>query len=271
VLREIAGHPVEVVEVGEGRPVLFLHGFPLDHRGLLRSVGPVFERRRGYRRFHVDLPGFGSSPAAQDIGSTDDVIEFILGLIDEWIADQRFLLVGESWGGHLVRAVIRERPEQVIGMALIVPMTVPDHAARRTPPQATLVEEPGLLASLDPADAVDFMELAVIADRPAWDYYDAAVLAPFAAADPETTARIEAHYGSSRGVDDAPPFDGPSLIVVGRQDSAVGYTDALALVERFPRSTFAILDAAGHNLSGERRGLLAALMDDWLDRVEAEA
>jgi pimeloyl-ACP methyl ester carboxylesterase len=40
------------------------------------------------------------------------------------------------------------------------------------------------------------------------------------------------------------------------------------MLERFPRSTFAVLDAAGHYLEGERPGLLATLVQDWLDRVE---
>ena len=40
------------------------------------------------------------------------------------------------------------------------------------------------------------------------------------------------------------------------------------ILEGFPRATYAVLDAASHNVSGERPALLAALLDDWLDRVE---
>ena len=41
------------------------------------------------------------------------------------------------------------------------------------------------------------------------------------------------------------PFDRPSLIFSGRQDTSVGYHDSLTLVENFSRGTFAILDRAG--------------------------
>jgi pimeloyl-ACP methyl ester carboxylesterase len=44
----------------------------------------------------------------------------------------------------------------------------------------------------------------------------------------------------------------------------------LPLQESFPRGTFAILDRAGHALPFDQAVLFRALVDDWLDRVEAE-
>jgi pimeloyl-ACP methyl ester carboxylesterase len=44
---------------------------------------------------------------------------FVLALIDEIIPHESFLIVGESYGGYLARAVIRERPAAVEGMLLI--------------------------------------------------------------------------------------------------------------------------------------------------------
>jgi pimeloyl-ACP methyl ester carboxylesterase len=75
-------------------------------------------------------------------------------------------------------------------------------------------------------------------------------------------------YAFATDVDRGEPFRGPSLIVAGRQDSIVGYRDAVGLLERFPRASLAVLDAAGHNLAGERSDVLATLVDDWLDRME---
>ena len=49
-------------------------------------------------------------------------------------------------------------------------------------------------------------------------------------------------------------FDGPSCILVGKQDDSVycHYTQAYELIERFPRATFAVLDGAGHILQIDR-------------------
>jgi pimeloyl-ACP methyl ester carboxylesterase len=66
----------------------------------------------------------------------------------------------------------------------------------------------------------------------------------------------------------SPPFDKPTLILTGRQDSSVGYRDAWQILENYPRGTFAVLDRAGHNLQIEQETLFNALINEWLDRVE---
>ena len=62
-------------------------------------------------------------------------------------------------------------------------------------------------------------------------------------------------------------FDGPSLIVAGRQDSMSGYLDAVDLLPQFTRATLAVLDSAGHGLAWERPDLFNALFQDWLARL----
>ena len=268
-MRLVGGRPVAIHEIGEGIPILFLHGFGVDHRSLLSGVGRVFERRPGYRRLHVDLPGFGASPADPSIDSSDAAAAFVLELIDEVIGDEWFLLVGQSWGAYLARAVVAERRDRILGIALDIPVVIATHADRDVAPAVILLEEPGTLDGVGLIDAAGFREIAVVIDRPTWDSFATTVLAAESKADDRTVERIGQRYAFTTDVDAiGEPFDRPSLIVVGRQDSVVGYRDALRLVERYPRSTFAILDAAGHLLEGERPALFAALVDDWIDRVE---
>jgi pimeloyl-ACP methyl ester carboxylesterase len=268
-VRLVGGRPVAIREIGEGVPILFLHGFGVDHVSLLSSAASVFERRSGYRRLHVDLPGFGASPADPSIDSSDAAVDFVLELIDEVIGDERFLLVGQSWGAYLARAVIAERRDRILGVALDIPVVIATHADRDVAPSLILREEPGILDGVGLIDAGEFRQVAVIIDGPAWDSFATTILPAESVADDPTLERIGQRYAFTTDVDDiGEPFDRPSLIVVGRQDSVVGYRDALRLVERFPRSTFAILDAAGHLLEGERPELFAALVDDWIDRVE---
>lgn len=63
----------------------------------------------------------------------------------------------------------------------------------------------------------------------------------------------------------------PLLAIHGLStDHIVGYQSAFDLLGRYPRATFAILDAAGHFLGGiERVGLSRVLISDWIDRIEA--
>lgn len=267
--RLIDGHPIELDIIGEGLSVLMLHGFPLDRRALRRSVDPVFAGRTGYRRIHVDLPGFGASPRVPGIDSSGEMVDFVLRLIDEVAGDGPLLLVGESWGAYLARAVIARRPLQVAGAALLVPMIVAAFADRDLPPHRLLYEEPGVLAGAPDASAAAIRGIGTVIDGPAWSYFSAVVAPTFGAGDAEAIAAIAHGYGFPTDVDAAAePYEGPTLIVTGRQDSMVGYRDALTILERFPRATYAVLDAASHNVSGERPALLAALVNDWLERVE---
>jgi pimeloyl-ACP methyl ester carboxylesterase len=64
-----------------------------------------------------------------------------------------------------------------------------------------------------------------------------------------------------------PPYDGPTLVVAGRQDFTVGYVAAADLLDYYPRATLAVLDGTGHALPHEQPNLLASLIDDWLVRV----
>ncbi len=68
----------------------------------------------------------------------------------------------------------------------------------------------------------------------------------------------------------AEPYTQPTLMVMGRQDSAVGYCDHWQLIENYPRASFVILDRAGHNLQIDQEVLFGELVKEWLERVWIE-
>ena len=266
----IDGHPVELDIIGEGLPVLMLHGFPLDRRALRRSVDPVFEGRTGYRRIHVDLPGFGASPRVpghrrkrRDGGVRAAADR--RGRRRRPAPPRRRILGGVPGTGRDRPCVRCRSPERRCSSR----WSSLAFADRDLPPHRLLYEEPGVLAGAPDAHAAAIREIGTVIDGPAWSYFSAVIAPTFGAGDAEAIAAIAHGYGFPTDVDAAAePYEGPTLIVTGRQDSVVGYRDALTMLERFPRATYAVLDAASHNVSGERPALLAALVDDWLDRVE---
>ena len=111
-------------EHGTGTPLLALHGLPVDHRLMVETLEPLLSSVPGYRRLYRDLPGMGKSPAAGEGGGTDAVVQTLLCFIDAILGDEPFLLVGQSYGGYLARAVTASRREQVLGMALICPLPI---------------------------------------------------------------------------------------------------------------------------------------------------
>lgn len=262
---------VHYESAGSGRPVLLLHGWGPDHRLMTGCFEPVFHEFDGeFRRLYPDLPGMGRTPGAPWIDGSDRMLDVVLDLVDALIGDEPFVLVGESYGGYLARGVVARRAEQVAGLALLCPVAVPD--TPRVPVHTVVERDPAFLATLDDDARRDFTGINVRQTRVVWERFAAEVRPGLQMAD----HRFLEHSLSRRvpfAVDPKleRPFERPTLLLAGRQDSVVGYQDLWDTVEDYPRASFVLLDGAGHNLQFEQPELFAVAVREWLDRVRHES
>lgn len=229
---------------------------------MLGCLEPFFATRPGYRRLYPDLPAMGKSPA-DGVESSDDVLAALEEFVDKQI-DGSFLLIGESYGGYLARALAHRRPEQVAGLALICPTGTAVHAADRTVPAFELRRSDGV--ELDPALAGQFDGMAVVRTAETARRFAEEIVPGLQVADLEAMARIQQRWELSEGPE-LGTYGKPALILTGRQDNVTGYEDVYALLPHYPYATFAVLDTAGHNLQIEQPQLFDALVSEWLDRV----
>ncbi len=130
-----------------------------------------------------------------------------------------------------------------------------------------------LVDGLDADLAEDFATTSVVQTPQTLQRYRDEIAPGVAVADPDALERVRQGWALSPDpdADGQPPFEGPTLILAGRQDHAVGYLDQWRLLPHYPRATFAVLDLAGHNLQIEQPALFTALMSEWLDRVVVTA
>ena len=250
--------PVHYVEHGDGSPVLALHGGGVDHREVMACLEPVFDAVTGYRRIYVDLPGMGRTPAPETISSADDVLGVLLAFIDGVIGDQPLLVAGHSAGGYYAQAIAAQRPEQVVGLALLCPLLAGIHDV----PGHDVVVGPGDIGS------ADFRDYFTVQTATTLDRFERYVQPAARLVDESALARIGERWDLTTRPEDAAPCRCPTLVVTGRQDSTVGYAGAWDLLEQYPRATFAVLDRAGHALPHEQPELLRALVAEWLARVQ---
>ncbi|GAA2689448.1 MULTISPECIES: alpha/beta fold hydrolase [Actinosynnema] len=260
---------MHIVDRGSGTPLVLLHGFEVDHRDLL-PLDPVIAGAGGWRRIYVDLPGMGRSPG-DGVASARDVLRVVAGGLDDLLGGEPFAVLGSSFGGLLARHLAHDARERVLGLATLVGVVVSEHARRRVPPRTVLHEDPAVLAALGEA-ATDYAGQAVVQGHRSAQAFLDHTRPGLLAADRAAVTRIAADYGLGEPPErtSPEPFTAPALFLTGRQDDVVGYADAWATLEHYPRASFAVLDAAGHNALFERPGPATALVVDWLERVRAE-
>ena len=271
----LEGIDVAYEEFGDGRPILFLHGWSLDHVYEVADFEPIFAERPGWRRIYLDMPGHGRTPGAERAQDMDGFLEVILEFVDAVVPGQRLAIAGTSAGALPARGVVYRRPEQVCGMLLRLPMIVADDAKRTLPPPTVLIEDEAFVAGLSEEDRETYGDILVQKTsflEPLKEYMDQYIWPAQARGDEAFLEAIRpdpARYGLSFDVDDLPePFEGPSLIMAGRQDTTVGYGDAWSILDAYPRASFVVLDRAGHNPILDQETLFHALVHEWLDRVE---
>ena len=269
--------PIYYEIAGEGTPLLAIHGWSPDHRLMKGCLEPVFEAIDGpYKRIYFDLPGMGRTPGPRWIDGSDRMLDVVLGLVDALIPGERFLVAGESYGGYLARGLVAKRPEMLDGVLLICPLARPYTKTeagldKGDVPDLTVLEpNPALLAGLSDSNRERFVGLAVRQNERVWERFRDEILPALEIADYDFLENCLGHNTPfTFPIDDpAGPFLGPSLILTGRQDCVTGYRDIWSFLECYPRATFAVLDGAGHNLQIEQDALFAALVTEWLDRVD---
>ena len=94
---QVAGAPVNVIDIGEGDPLVFIHGLSGSWVNWLENI-PHFAT--SHRVIAMDLPGFGHSPMPVDRISISGYARIVDELLQGLDID-RAVIVGNSMGGFI--------------------------------------------------------------------------------------------------------------------------------------------------------------------------
>jgi pimeloyl-ACP methyl ester carboxylesterase len=255
--------------IGSGVPIIMLHGWGPDHR-LLEGCMEGFFKRNKYKRVYFDLPGLGKTKGNEWLTSSDKMLELIIDFINKIIPEKKFLLVGESYGGYIARALVNRMPEKIIGMLLICPLARHETQFQNAPKHCVTERDEAFLNKLSEEEKAFMLPATTIQTKRIWKRFKNEVLSGLKIADFDY---INSHWGKnapfSFDIDDIKsPFNGPVLILMGKQDSMVGYTDSWEYIKNYPRASFVVLDKASHNLQIEQSKMYKVLVKEWLERVD---
>lgn len=122
---EAKGLTFTVWELGDGEPVVFLHGFPQTTRAWLPVMGALASE--GFRCIGIDQRGYseGARPAGVDRYRYEDLVGDVIG-ISEVLGLESFHVAGHDWGAFTAWALVSVAPQLVRTLTAI---SVPHYLA----------------------------------------------------------------------------------------------------------------------------------------------
>ena len=111
---EVNGHSVAYRDLGEGPPLVLLHGFLCDSRCWRRQLEDLSD---SFRVVAWDAPGAGSSSDPPDPFTSTDWAQ-CLGAFLDLVGIERAQILGLSWGGILGQEFYRLYPDRVLALIL---------------------------------------------------------------------------------------------------------------------------------------------------------
>ena len=123
----INGIELAYMRRGEGKPLVLLHGYPLDHH-IWDLVAQLLEDK-----FDLILPdrrGFGKSSTVDTPYTMDDFASDIAGLLDH-LGIQKAAIAGHSMGGYAALAFANRYPDRVGGLGMVASQVLADSPERK--------------------------------------------------------------------------------------------------------------------------------------------
>ena len=194
--------------------------------------------------------------------SANETLDLLDALLLREAGEAHFVVVGHSFGAYLARGVAARHPERVAALALLSSF-VPD---LRPEPRRIIVDE-GLAADLDDEARGDYLGYFLVRTRETLARFDSDVRPALGRYDGEAVERVMTDADLVPDPDSV-PFDGPVLILAGRDDDLVGWRAQQAIVDRYPRAMYVLVADAGHAVIHERPRVVAAALADLLARID---
>lgn len=259
---EIGARDVAYDDTGEGRPVLFVHGFP-HHRKLW---APQLRALAGHSRaIAVDLPGFGESSMPQRF-SMEAWADTLARFLDALSID-RAIIAGLSMGGYVTFAFWRLHRDRVLALVLADTRAGADTEEGKAKRRETIE-----LARREGPTAVARAMLPGMVGKSTREREPSVVATMRAMLESATVDSIvgasEAMIARADSTPLLPTIDVPTLIICGEEDVLTPPKESRAMHAAIPGSRLEIIPGAGHVSNIERPAAVNQVLAEFVGRKE---
>lgn len=229
-------------DVGEGTPLVLLHGYPLSSAMWLAQREGLAGR---FRVITPDLRGFGGSPLGTQDPSVEAMADDVAELLDR-LGLERAVIGGLSMGGYVAQAFCRRHAERLLGLVLADTKATADPEAVRDTRLRTAerLETEGTVAVLledmlpKLVGPTTMRQRALVYGR---------VRGLVQATPPPAAAWAQrAMAGRSASFDVLAEVRVPVLVLHGDEDVLATEDDARAIAEALPDAELTVIPGSGH-------------------------
>jgi pimeloyl-ACP methyl ester carboxylesterase len=267
----VAGTPVNTIDLGEGDPIVFVHGLSGSWPNWLEQL-PVFART--HRVIAMDLPGFGHSPMPREHITISSYARILDGLLDA-LGISAATVVGNSMGGFVSAELAIAFPQRVERLVLVSAAGISTYHHR----DVERIEP--YLRRLAPMIAVYTGWTAArsdwVARRPGLRNMTLGMVTRHPSRLPAALAAEQLRGAGKPGFIQAlranidypiaerlPEIACPTLIVWGAEDKVIPVGDADMFEQMIPNSRKAIFEGTGHMAMLERPTAFNQLLDEFV-------
>jgi pimeloyl-ACP methyl ester carboxylesterase len=267
----VAGQPVNTIDLGEGPPLVFIHGLSGSWPNWLEQL-PVFAD--SHRVIAMDLPGFGHSPMPHERITISGYARLLDGLFDE-LDIGAATLVGNSMGGFISAELAIAFPERVERLVLVSPAGISSYRNTRGMRALPALHRGERIVAAYTAWMASKSETTT--RRPLLRNATLGFVTRHPARLPAALAAEQLRGAGKPGFIQAleanldydfrhrlPEITCPTLIVWGDQDKVLTVRDAAVYAELIPGSRKVVYEDTGHMSQLERPDAFNALLRDFL-------
>ncbi len=265
------GQPVNVIELGEGPPLVFVHGLSGSWPNWLEQL-PVLAAR--HRVIAFDLPGFGHSPMPAEPISISGYARVLDRLLDTLAIDAA-AVVGNSMGGFVGAELAIAFPQRVERLVLISAAGISTFNHRGAVRAVPVLQRAERIVAAYTAWMASKSD--TVTRRPRLRDATLNVVARHPSRLPAALAAEQLRGAGKPGFMQAlkanldydfrerlAEIACPTLIVWGDSDRLITVRDADVFAELIPNSRKVILEDTGHVAMIERPSAFNALLEEFL-------
>lgn len=257
---DIGDIQLAVHDKGSGPPLVFLHGFPLDHTMWMPHLERLADR---WRVIAPDLRGFGQSDVTEGVVGMEMFADDVARLLDALDVSEPIVLAGLSMGGYIAWQFWRRHSARLARLVLCDTRAACDTEevarGRLQTAERALVQGAGVIATpmverlFAPVTLTERPELPAAIRKVILETSPLGIAAALRgmAQRPDVTSWL-------------PEIKTPALVVCGEQDGISPPAEMRSIAAALPEGTYVEIAGAGHMAPLEQPAAFAEALDQWL-------